>query len=156
LTATGHHITRTIIPLNFKLHSAHSLLGLLFLLRTLRLRRSSRLLVPILPLLPLLSTGLLDLGGMSHSDQPVVGFEFLHRLDGVVDEREARGFAAAVLGAHAENVDLVFVGLVGFGEFCAQVVFADVRAVGVQDIDNELLAREEAVGDELASADRDR
>ena len=60
--------------------------------------------------------------------------EFLHRLDGVVDQGEAGGLAAAVLGAHAEDVDLVFVRLVDFGEFGAEVVFADVGAVGVEDI----------------------
>ena len=58
-------------------------------------------------------------------------FEFLHRLDGIVDEGKASGLATAVLSAHAEDIDLIFVGLVDFGEFGAEVVFGDVGAVGV-------------------------
>jgi hypothetical protein len=66
-----------------------------------------------------------------------VGLEFLHGLDRIVDEGKASGLATAVLGAHAEDVDLVFVGLVGFGQLGAQVILADVGSVGVQDIARE-------------------
>ena len=71
---------------------------------------------------------------MSHSDQSVSWLELLHGLDGVVDQREAGGLAATVLGAHAEDVDLVTVGFVDFGEFLAEVVLGDICAVGVEDV----------------------
>ena len=64
-------------------------------------------------------------------------FELLHRLHAVVDECEAGGLAAAVLRAHAEDVDLIFVGFVHFGEFGAEVVFGDIGAVGVEDVARE-------------------
>ena len=115
----------------------NGLFALLLLLRALRLGRPPALLPPVLPLLALLSTRLLDLSGMPHPHQPIMRLELLHRLDRVVDERKARGFAAAVLGAHAEDVDLVLVRLVDFGEFGAEVVFADVGAVGVEYIAGE-------------------
>ena len=92
------------------------------------------LLRTILPLFPLLSTRLLDLARLAHSNQSVVRLELLHRLNRIVDQGETCRLAAAVLGAHAEDVDLVFVGFVDFGEFGAEVVFFDVGAVRVQDI----------------------
>lgn len=61
-------------------------------------------------------------------------FKLLHRLDGIVNQRKARGLAAAVLRPHAEHVDLVFVGFVNLGQSRAQVVFRDIRAVRVEDI----------------------
>ena len=60
--------------------------------------------------------------------------KLLHRLGGIVDEREARALAAAVLRAEAEDRDLVFAGLVDFGELGAELVFGDVGAVGVEDV----------------------
>jgi hypothetical protein len=101
--------------LSHTLPSANCLFLLLPLLRTLRLRRSSKFLGSILPLLPLLSARLLNLRRKSHSDKSVMRLEFLHRFDGVVDQGESRRLAAAILRAHAENIDLVFVGFVDFG-----------------------------------------
>lgn len=75
--------------------------------RLLALRCSPKLLATVLPLFPLLSAGLLDLGRRANPHLSVVGLKLFHRLDRVVDEREARSFAAAVLCAHAEDVDLV-------------------------------------------------
>jgi hypothetical protein len=60
----------------------------------------------------LLSAGLLDLGGLAVTDEPVVGLELLHRLGAVVDEGEASGLATTVLGAETEDGDLVLVRLV--------------------------------------------
>lgn len=94
-------------------------LFLLILSSTLALLRSSELLGSILSLLPLLSRSPLDLSSLSHSDESVSRFELLHGLNGVVDQGEASGLAATVLSTHAEDVDLVSVGLVNFGEFCS-------------------------------------
>ncbi len=114
--------------------SAASRLFLVLLRGTLGLSCASELLGPVLALFPLLSAGLLDLGGVADPDKSVVGLEFLHGLDAVVDQGETRGFAATVLRPHAEDVDLVFVGFVNFGELRAQVILGHVRAVGVQDV----------------------
>lgn len=87
---------------------------------------------------------------MADTDESVVGFEFLHGLDRVVDQSEASGLATTVLSPHAENVDLILVGLVNFGQFRAEVVLGDVWSVGVEDItiDNMLedIAREHLCG----------
>ena len=115
------------------IRSGH-LFALLLLLATLRLGGTTELLGAVLALLALLSGGLLDLAGVADADQSVVGLELLHGLDGIVDEGETGGLAATVLGAHAEDVDLILVRLVHFGELAAEVIFTDVGAVGVQDI----------------------
>lgn len=82
----------------------------------------------------LLSAGLLDLGGLAVTDEPVVGLELLHRLGAVVDEGEAGALAATVLGAETEAGNLLLVGLVELGELGAELILGDVRAVGVQDV----------------------
>ena len=109
-------------------------LFLIFLSTTLRLLCPPKLLAPILPLLPLLSACLLNLGRMSHSNKSVSRLELLHSLDGVVDQSKACGLATTVLGAHAEDVDLVGSRFVDFGEFGTQVVLGDIGAVGVEDV----------------------
>lgn len=82
----------------------------------------------------LLSAGLLDLGGLAVTDEPVAGLELLHRLGAVVDEGEAGALAATVLGAETEAGNLLLVGLVELGELGAELILGDVRAVGVQDV----------------------
>lgn len=95
------------------------LLALLLLLATLRLGGTTELLRTVLALLALLAGGLLDLGGVADTDQSVVGLELLHGLYRIVDEGETGGLAATVLGAHAEDVDLILVRLVDLGELAA-------------------------------------
>lgn len=82
----------------------------------------------------LLSAGLLDLGGLAVTDEPVVGLELLHGLVAVVDQGEAGALAATVLGAETEAGDLVLLGLVELGELGTELILGDVRAVGVQDV----------------------
>jgi len=82
----------------------------------------------------LLSAGLLDLGGLAVTDEPVVGLELLHGLGAVVDEGETSALATTVLGAETEHGDLVLVGLVQLGELLAELILGDVRAVGVEDV----------------------
>lgn len=124
--------TRTTMTTTLTTSTSH--LFLLVLAGTLRLGGTTELLGSVLPLLALLSAGLLDLGGVADSDESVVGFELLHRLDAVVDEGEAGRLAATVLRPHAEHIDLVLVRLVHLGESGAQVILGDVGAVGVEDI----------------------
>jgi len=122
----------------FSFISTH--LFLILLSRALNLLRPPKLLASILPLLPLLSARLLDLGRVAHSHQSVPWLELLHGLDAIVDEGEARGLAAAVLGSHAEDVDLISSGFVDFSEFGAEIVLGDVGAIGVEDVATEYVS----------------
>ena len=60
--------------------------------------------------------------------------EFLHHLVGVVDQRKARALATTVLGPEPKAADLVFVGLVEFGQLLTELVFRDVGAIRVKDV----------------------
>lgn len=135
-SSIDHAIPLPRLSINTTTHGTitYSRLFLVLLSRTLRLRRTSELLGSVLSLLALLSAGLLDLGCVSHPDESVVGFEFLHRLDTVVDEGETGRLPTTVLRPHAEDVDLVFVGFVHLGKSGAQVVLGDIGAVGMEDI----------------------
>lgn len=82
----------------------------------------------------LLSAGTLGLSGKSDPDQAVLGLELLQSLGGVVDEGEAGGLAATELGAQAEDLDLLLLGLVQAGELLAQLSLGDVGTVGVEDV----------------------
>lgn len=82
----------------------------------------------------LLPGGLLDLVGEADADEPVVGLELLHGLLGVVDEGKAGALATTVLGAEAEDGDLVLLGLVELGKLLAELILGDVGAVGVEDV----------------------
>lgn len=86
----------------------------------------------------LLSAGLLDLGGLSVSDEPVAGLELLHRLLGVVEERETSALSATELCPETEDGDLVLVGLVETGELLAELILGDVGAAGVEDVTAEM------------------
>ena len=110
----------------------HSLLPIRLL--ALILLRAPELLVPVLPLLPLLPARLLDLVRMPDPYQPVVWLELLHRLHAVVDQSKPRRFSTAEVCSHAEDVDLVLVRFVEFGEFGAEVVFGWVGFGGVEDV----------------------
>lgn len=82
----------------------------------------------------LLPAGLFDLVRLAVTHESVVRLEPLHRLAGVVDEREAGGLAATVLCPQAEDGDLVLVALVQLGELGAEVVLGDIGAVRVEDV----------------------
>jgi hypothetical protein len=92
----------------------------------------------------------------THPDKPVPRLEFLLRLLVVVDQAEARATSATKLGAEAEDDDARLVALVLRRELVGEVRFRDVRAAGVEDLEYELLAGEQAVRDELARAQGDR
>ena len=85
-------------------------------------------------ILTLLPTRPLPLRRLSVAHESELRLKLLHRLRGVVDEREAGALAASILCPEAEAGDLVFGGFVEFAEFLAQLVFAHVRAAGVEDI----------------------
>ena len=82
----------------------------------------------------LLPARLLNLVRHAHAHQPVVRLALLHHLVAVVDEREPRALAAAVLRPEAEARDLVLVAFVELRELVAQLVFGYVRALGVEHV----------------------
>ena len=60
--------------------------------------------------------------------------ELLHRLDAVVDQSETRRFSATEVRPHAEDIDLLSIRFVEFGEFGAKVVFRRVGFGWVEDV----------------------
>lgn len=60
--------------------------------------------------------------------------ELLEGLWGIVNEGEAGGLAATVLGLETEDVDLVLGALVQLSELATEVVLGHVGAVWVQDV----------------------
>lgn len=109
----------------------------------------------VLALLALLSAGTLGLGGEANTDQSVLRLELLHGLGGVVDEGEAGGLAATELGSQTEDGDLVLLGLVEGAKLLAELILGDVGTVGVEDVNDHLLAAQQRVADELASSEGD-
>lgn len=60
--------------------------------------------------------------------------ELLQGLGRVVDQGKASGLATTELSLEAENIDLVFAGLVELGKLRSEVVFRDVGTVRVEDV----------------------
>mmetsp|Transcript_9829 Transcript_9829/g.33318 ORF Transcript_9829/g.33318 Transcript_9829/m.33318 type:complete len:225 (+) Transcript_9829:746-1420(+) len=114
---------------------------------------TAQLLEAVLELLLLLAGARLGLGE-SRAQQPVPRLELLHRRHVVIDEREARGAAAAkrILEAKEHN-GLRVRDLVHLGELLLQLRLWDARRVRVQDLAHKLLALQQRVGDELFRAD---
>ena len=88
-----------------------------------------------------MSAGLLNLRCNTDTNQSVVGLELLQRLWGIVDESETSCLSTTELSSQTENIDLILVGLVQFGELGSEFVLGDVGAVGVEDITVSLLER---------------
>ena len=82
----------------------------------------------------MLSAGFLDLGGNTDADQSVVWLKLLQCLWRIVYESETGCLSTTELSSQAENIDLVLVGLVEFGELGTEFVLRDVGAVGVENI----------------------
>jgi len=107
---------------------ANSLLVLL-LCGALDLCRTSEGLLSVLTLLALLSAGLLNFRGNTNSDQSVMGLEFLQCLRRIVDESETSGLSATELCLETEDIDLVLVRLVKFGNLSTELLLGDVGTV---------------------------
>jgi hypothetical protein len=86
----------------------------------------------------LLTRRLLDLGGVTVTDEAVVGLEFLQSVVGFVDQSEAGGLSATELGAEPEDGDLALVGLVELSKLRAKLILGDIGSVGVENITIEL------------------
>jgi hypothetical protein len=63
-----------------------------------------------------------------------VRLELLQRLGRIVDQRKTSCLSTTILCLETENVDLVFVGLVHFGELATEFILGDVGSVWVEDI----------------------
>lgn len=109
-------------------------LFVLLRLGTLDLCRTTEGLLPVLALLALLPAGLLDLGGLADTHQPVAGLELLEGLGRVVDQGEAGGLATTELSPQAEDADLVLGGLVHGRKLLTELILGDVGAGRVQDV----------------------
>ena len=93
-------------------------------------------------------------GRDTHPNQPVLGLELLLRGLIVIDQAKACAPSTTEGGPEPESDDTGLVGLVDLREPVGEVRLGDVRAVGVEDIDDELAACQEAIRDKLAGADR--
>lgn len=72
-----------------------------------------------------MSGGLLDLGGVTVTDETVVWLELLESLVGVVDEGESGRLSSTESGADTENGDLSLVGLVELSELGSHFILGD-------------------------------
>lgn len=92
----------------------------------------------------------------TYPNQPVLGLKLLLRRLVVVDETEPGAPSTTECRPEAEGHNPCLVRLVDLGKALRELVLGDVGAVGVEDIHDELAARQQAVGDEFTSADRNR
>ena len=90
---------------------------------------------------------------ITHPNQPVLGLELPLRRLVIVDQREACAPSTTKVCLQTERDDTLLVGLVHLGELLAELRLGDIRTRRVQDVNDELTACEEAVGDELAGPD---
>ena len=81
-----------------------------------------------------MSGRLLNLACKSNTNQSVVGLELLQRLGRIVDQSETSCLSTTILSLQTENVDLILVGLVHFGELATEFILGDVGSVWVEDI----------------------
>ena len=86
-----------------------------------------------------MSAGLLNLRRNTNTNQSVVGLELLQCLWGIIDESETGCLSTTELSSQTENIDLILVGLVEFGELASEFFLGDVGTVGVEDITAILL-----------------
>lgn len=82
----------------------------------------------------MLPARLLNLGRLSIPHEPIPRLELLHHLIRIVDEREPRGFAPAVLSPEPEDGHGVFAGFVEFGKFGPELILGDVGAGRVEHV----------------------
>ena len=115
------------------------------------LHGSTNLLGTILLLLALLAATL-GIGSQSMTSQTILWFEIHHSLGRIIDQGESGRLATSKgsLEAEADNVGLV--DLVHGGEALTDTGFAKVGQAWMGHIDDHLLALEETVSHELASA----
>jgi hypothetical protein len=72
----------------------------------------------------------------TYANQTVLGFKFLGRVQGVVDEGESSRLASTKSSAETKDKDVLLVGLVQFRELFTEVILGDVGASRVQDVDD--------------------
>jgi hypothetical protein len=113
---------------------------------------TSEFLGTILSFFALFSASLFN-GQESLSNETVFGLEFLDDISVVVNEGKASGFATTKSGTESKSDDVLGIGLVNLGEFFTDFSLGDIGFSRVQHIDHHLLARQQAVGQELAGAD---
>ena len=91
----------------------------------------------------------------TYPNQPVLGLELLLRRLVVIDQRKTGAATSTKVCPEAEGNDTAGIGLVDARKLLGEIVLGDVRAVGVENVDDELAAGQQPVRDELARPDRD-
>jgi uncharacterized protein YejL (UPF0352 family) len=94
--------------------------------------------------------------GSTYSYKTVLGLELLGRFQRVVDKGEASGLATTELSLVAEAENNILLSLVHLGNLLTKLILGDVSTAGMDNINDHLLALEQAVSEELSSPDRDR
>jgi len=116
------------------------------------LLRTADLLGAVLTFLALLARSLGD-GDQSLAGQTVLGLKLLGRIGSVVDKGKAGGFASTKGNLEAENDHGILVALVHGGQLFAEHRLANGGHVGMNHIQDHLLAHQQTVGHELARTD---
>lgn len=83
------------------------------------------------------------------------GLKFLLRGLVIVNESKASAFSTTELCSETEEDDTILVSLVQGGKLLLEIGFGNVGAGGMEDIEDELTAREKTVGDEFARTQSD-
>uniref|UniRef100_A0A7S2VWM2 Uncharacterized protein n=1 Tax=Lessardia elongata TaxID=210733 RepID=A0A7S2VWM2_9DINO len=126
------------------------------LLCSFRLLLTSDLLFSVLGILLCaasnLTLGACDLG----SNQTVFRLEFLHLFLVVVHEAEACATAATKCGLKAKQLNGLIVMFVHLCELLCQVLFGDVRQIGVDHFNDKLLPSEQGIILEFACPHHER
>ena len=93
-----------------------------------------------------------DRGRTTHPNQSVLGLELLLGCLIVVDERKSGATSSTKVCPETEGDDTVLVRLVDARELLRDLALGDVWPRGVEDVNDELAAGQEPVGDEFAGA----
>ena len=89
----------------------------------------------------------------TYADKTVLGLEVLEGFNGIVDQGETGSLTTTKVGLETEDGNNFLVRLVHLGKLLTELILGDGGATGMDDINNHLLALEQAVRKELASAD---
>ena len=92
----------------------------------------------------------------TYPNQTVLGLELSLRCLIVVDKSKSCALSSTESGLESEGNYSFLVGLVDSSELLCELSLGDVSAVGVEDVEDELATRQQAVRDEFAGADRYR
>lgn len=91
---------------------------------------------------------------VTNPDKPVLGLKLPLGLFGIIDQAKARRSTATEDRTEAKRDDSLLGDLVGLCELFGELGFGDVGSSWVEDLEYELAALEEAIGEEFTGSDR--